>query len=198
MEGEMGTINKRAVFLAVGLIAAGGLLLWAQTNAQKEEFTAFAVNTGLSFRGPQSTIVDITIDKWTTEAEKEQLLAAFKAKGQDGLLSVLENLPRVGTIRLPNSIGYDLHYASQEPAENGGRRIYLATNRYISYWEATTQPRSFTYPFTLIEMHLDKNNTGEGKMSVATRVTLSKDGKEIELENYGPIPVMLNEIKEVK
>jgi len=36
---------------------------------------------------------------------------------------------------------------------------------------------------------------GEGKLSVATKITISKDGKEIELENYSTQPVLLQSVK---
>ena len=44
-------------------------------------------------------------------------------------------------------------------------------------------------------MRLDKDGNGEGRMAVGTKITKSKDGKTVELENYGISPVALNNIK---
>ena len=54
------------------------------------------------------------------------------------------------------------------------------------------------YPFTLIEVHLKKDNTGEGKISVATKITLNKKDNTVELENYQSEPVRLNNLRVVK
>ncbi len=103
-------------------------------------------------------------------------------------------LPKVGYFRTPNSLGYDLRYARQHPWGDGGRRIFIATDRYINFWEAANQTRSMQYPFTLIEMRLDNHNHGEGKLSVATKVII--EGNQLVLENYASQPVLLKDIKE--
>ena len=61
------------------------------------------------------------------------------------------------------------------PGEDGGRRIVLVTDRPISFWEAANQPRSIDYPFTLIELRLNRDGEGEGKMSIATKITGNRD-----------------------
>ena len=174
----------------------------SKDNPKREQFTAFAVNMGTAFGVPrtgQAGTVDITIDRWSTDAERKGLVDAFLREGSgDALLHALQKTKRVGFIRLPNTLGYDLHYARQVPGEDGGRRIIIATDRRISFWEAREQPRTMDYPFTLIEMRLDKNDAGEGKLALATKISLSKDKQHIELENYGSEPVRLNEIKKVK
>ena len=46
----------------------------------------------------------------------------------------------------------------------------LVTARPIGFREAVNQPRSFEYPFTVIELHLDKDGACEGTLSFATKV----------------------------
>jgi hypothetical protein len=197
----------RAASYCLILCAIVSSPLWSsaspsQDHPKREQFTAFAVNMGTAFGVPrtgQAGTVDITIDRWSTDAERKSLVDAFLREGSgDALLHALQKTKRVGFIRLPNTLGYDLHYARQVPGEDGGRRIIIATDRRISFWEAREQPRTMDYPFTLIEMRLDKNDAGEGKLALATKISLSKDKQHIELENYGSEPVRLNEIKKVK
>jgi hypothetical protein len=57
------------------------------------------------------------------------------------------------------------------------------------------QPRTMDYPFTLIEIHLKKDGTGEGKLSVATKITLNKKDNVVEIENYSTEPVRLNQVR---
>jgi hypothetical protein len=168
-------------------------------SAEREEFRAFAVNMGTAFgaggAGGQSGVVEITIERWSTPPERQELITAFTEKGPDGLLRALQRQPRMGFIRTPNSLGWELRYTRQVPGEDGGRRILIATDRPIGFAEARNQPRTIDYPFTLIEMRLNKDNKGEGKMAVATKIALSRDKQHIELENYGTEPVRLTSIE---
>jgi hypothetical protein len=63
-------------------------------------------------------------------------------------------------------------------------------------WEAVNRPRSFDYPFTLIQLQVDKDGNGVGKASIATRIT--KEDNVIELEDFANVPVMLNDVKKTK
>jgi hypothetical protein len=75
----------------------------------------------------------------------------------------------------------------------GGRRIIIATDRPLGYWEQANRPRSADYPYTFIEMRIGADGKGEGKMTIATRVNaIGEDG--IELENYENVPVTLSNI----
>lgn len=167
----------------------------AQSNMVKpEKFTAFAVDISNTAPRANAGVVDIEIKRWSTDSEKEQLLQVFREKGQDGLLSALQKMPVVGGIRRPGSLNYDLHFAWQRSGEEGGREIFLMTDRYIGAWEAANRPRTIDYPFTLIQLQLDKNNHGVGKASIATQITQDPDGT-IVLENFSSQPVMLNDVR---
>jgi len=180
------------VTMVASICAAGA----AQTRGGRERFTAFAVNMDSStVARPGASTVEIVVERWSTDAQRDRLLAALVEKGPEKLLDTLQSLPRAGYIRTPNSIGYDLHYAWKEPLDEGGERIVIATDRYISFWEARNQPRTIDYPFTVIEMRLNRDGLGEGKMSLATKITMNKDKKQIELENYGTQPVLLQNVK---
>jgi hypothetical protein len=170
----------------------------AQSNmAQPEKFTAFAVDTSITAPRARTSSVDITISRWSTDAERDQLLSIFRDKGQDALLEALQKLPVVGYINTPGSLKYDLHFAWQRPEAEGGRMVFLMTDRYIGAWEAVNRPRRIDYPFMLIQLQVDKNGEGVGKASIYTKITQAKDGT-IELENFSNQPVMLNDVKKVR
>ena len=69
------------------------------------------------------------------------------------------------------------------------------TDRYIGFGEARDQPRSIDYPFTLMEIRVNKAGEGEGKMAVATKIDFNKKTNTMELENYGTEPVRLNNVR---
>lgn len=178
--------------LPAAMLVAASLGAQTASNSERERFTAFAVNTSNVGR-PGATQVDIEITRWTPDAERDRLMQVFKEKGPNALLDALRDTRRVGYIKTPDSIAYDLHYARQMPGEDGGRRIVLVTDRPISFWEARNQPRSIEYPFTLIELEMDGKGEGVGKLSIATRITLN--GNVLTLENYGNQPVMLTTVR---
>jgi hypothetical protein len=190
-------VSSAALALTLLLAPLPHLVNSAGQSTEREEFEAFAVNMGTAFgvpRSGQSGTVQITIERWSTMAERQELVTAFQQHGSDGLLRALQNASRKGFIRTPNSLGWELRYTRQVPGEDGGRRIIIATDRPIGTREALNQPRTIDYPFTLIEMRLDKNDKGEGKMALATKISLSKDKQHVELENYSSEPVRLNAI----
>jgi hypothetical protein len=190
----------------VSVCALGGLLVLTmglpsrvagQTTGTPERFTAFAVNMG-NFGPTRTGTVEIVVTRWSTDDEREMLLGALLDKGPDALLDELRETRPVGYIRTPNSIGYDLHFAHNIPGEDGGRRVILVTDRPISFWEAANQPRSIEYPFTLIELRVNRDGEGEGKMSIATRITGNRELGLIELEDYALQPVRLMNLRSAK
>jgi hypothetical protein len=192
------TTTTTATLTFVSLIAASTLASSPVSRSQDIEgplrLSAWAVNMSNIATGSNAT-VDISIERWSTEEERQKLITTFLEKGPDKLLDALQDLKRVGYIRLPTSLGYDLHFARQVPLDEGGRKILLATDRRIGFAEARTQPRSIDYPFTLIEIRLRPDGTGEGKMSIATKISLNKKQNVVELENYSSEPVRLQNVK---
>ena len=185
------------IFTLVGVISAAAAVV--ETSERRHAAVRYSANA-VSLGGPRTPSgtaqVDIVIDRWSTDAERERLLAVLKnSDDQDQLLRALQNLEPVGHIRTPQSLGYDLRYANRSPADGGGERVFVATDRPIGFWEAANQPRSIQYPFTFIELRLNENGKGEGKLSLATRVLPSSTGKIIQLENYAAQPVMLNNVQ---
>jgi len=170
--------------------------------ADKLEIDAFAVNMSNIATGANARVA-ITVNQWSTDAERERLIETMLTKGSDALLRELQKAPVKGRFRIPGqqppdphhlALGLDIRYARQTPLPEGGRRIILAMDRYIGFNEARNQPRSIDYPFTLIEIRADRNGKGEGKMSIATKINFDKKKNVIELENYSSEPVRLNNI----
>lgn len=186
---------RHVVTTACLLLSVAAAPLTRQSSEPPEKFTAFAVSTGGPRTAGVATTVDIRIDRWSTAEETQRLLTMLKEKGADALLDVLRDLKPVGSINTPGNLAYDLRYAYQAPTEDGGRRIFLATDRPISFWEAVNRPRVSDYPFTFIELRVDASGNGEGKLAVATRIEASKDGKVIQLENYDVQPIHLNQVR---
>jgi hypothetical protein len=189
--------RARAAALVASLIiavipsAASRRGLAAQTLGEPEEFTAVAIRNNTL--GSGAGMVDFRITRWSTAEERTMLVTMLLEKGPDALLRALQKARSVGTIKTPDSLAYDLRFSQQTPGEDGGRRIVLATDRPIGFWEASHQPRTIQYPFTVIQMQIGRDGTGSGTLSYATKV-LAHDNV-IELENYATSPIMLTRIE---
>lgn len=182
--------RRAGLVLAFGLAAA----LPSIDAAAPERFVATAVS--IATPGPTGAgTVEMVVERYSTDEERDLLLKAVLEKGPDKLLDTLRSMKRVGYIRTPNSIGYDLKYARRMPLDEGGEQIILATDRYITFWEAANRPRTIDYPFTLIEMRIGPDGEGEGKMSLLTRIMYDKKKNQIVLENYASQPVMLTKVR---
>lgn len=176
-----------------GVVAAAAMSapLTAQTKGERYNATAMNMGSGPAAAGR----VLIQVDRWSTATEREKLLSMLVAQGPEKLLKTLQDSPKVGYIRLPNTLAWDLHYAFESPLPEGGRRVVLGTDRPIGFQEAANSSRRMDYPFTLIEIRFDKEGVGVGKMAVYTKISMSKDKKTMELENYGIEPTRLTEVR---
>ncbi len=183
--------NNLKVWLSAAVMATATVFAAAQSNFPAEDFTAIAMVNDNFSSGAGTVMMQIT--RWSSEAERDRLVKALVDKGSDNLLRELERAPTVGIIKTPDSLGYDLHFAYQRPGEDGGRDIVIATDRPIGFWEARNRPRVFDYPFTVIQMHINRDGTGKGTMSYATKIQVVKN--TIELENFSSAPIMLTEVK---
>jgi hypothetical protein len=185
-----------------GLIAAAVLSLSsssvtveAQNRRPIEKLLATTVNMS-NVGNTNAGRIEIVIERWSSDRERDELIATLKDKGPDALLSDLQKMPRVGYIRDANgaSIGWDLHFARERKLEDGGRQIVLATDRPISAWEAFNRPRSSEYEFTLADIRFDGDGKGVGKLAVAAKITTNPKTGAIEIENFASEPVRLTTV----
>jgi hypothetical protein len=175
----------------------------SELPADKLQISAFAVNMSNIATGAND-VVAITVNQWSTAAERERLIMTMVTKGSNALLKELQKAPVKGRFRIPGKrqpdphhlgLGLDIRYAWQSAMPEGGRRIVLAMDRYIGIHEARNQPRSMDYPFTLLEIRVDRNGKGQGKMAIATKINFDKEKRVMELENYATEPVRLNNVE---
>ena len=191
-------MRQRRLIVASLCVAAAGALSASVAVAAKpvERLTAFAVDmSNLSGRARAGT-VDISIDRWSTTQERDQLLAALREGGSDSLLRALQGVKEVGYVRGGSSLGYPLRFARSIDLPGGGRRVIIATDRPISFLEAVNQPRSTDYPFMILDIRLDASGKGEGKLLPLAKISINDD-HVVEIENYANEPVRLSSVRKV-
>jgi len=192
---SLSALHRRG-YIVAALLALFSTASTAQTHDGPVRYTALAVNMGEPVRW-KTLSVEMVVNRWSTDAERDRLVSVLLEKGPNELLKVLQDMPRVGYNRTPDSIGYDVHFARRNPGADGGERVILATDRYIGFWEAANRPRTIDYPFTVIELHIGPNGEGEGKMSLFTKIMVEKESNTVILEDYGTQPVLLQGVRRV-
>jgi hypothetical protein len=183
-----------SVALAFAAFATFSVLGHAQTMGSPERYRANAVNVDAGAQGS----IDIIVERWSTDAERDKLMSVLLNQGPERLLDVLQDMRHVGYFNTPGNLRWDLRFARKTLQPDGGERVVLATDRRISFREAAQQTRSLDYPFTVIELRLNRDGEGEGMMSLATKIIADKEANTVTLENWGTQPVTLKLVRREK
>ena len=168
----------------------------APTKDSPLKFSAIA----LHMPSGKSVALDMTVERWSTDEERESLIALVKPASdgdpgqQDELLQALQDTtPRTGFIKKRDSLSWDLKYAYQTTLPDGGRQIVLATDKPVSSLAAMSNARTLDFPFTLIEMRFPAGSSvGEGRVLAQTAIS-TKDGR-LQLDIYGQEPTRLTKV----
>lgn len=181
----------------VVMVVAGTFLVFAPLAAAPpiDDSPARFVATAVDMNRGAAGTVEFIVNRWSSEADRDRLTTVMFDKGPEKLLDALQRMPRIGFIRTPGSLGWDIRFARHIPDADGGERVLLVTDRRMSFREVANRHRTVDYPFTVIELRLQRSGEGEGKVSVATRIIPDKKNNLVTLENYEIQPVMLTSVK---
>jgi hypothetical protein len=179
---------------ALGSALIGGMLTIAAHAAPPiapmEHFTARAVEATaparITFRP-----VDIMITRWSTFMDHLQLSRTLAEHGHVAFLSTLCGFSPVGTLSVLGGVDMPIRYAWSFEGRDGSRRIYLATDQPISLTNELARRNADAEPLTFLELRINKNGEGEGKLSEAARLLVDESRNVIELRDYPNRPLHL-------
>jgi hypothetical protein len=186
-----------ALALVLAGIVAASVLTGAQTQTKGpiEHFTAKAVNvTGAG------DPVKIDLLRWSTDAEREELVSVLAEKGEKELATALAKVPTLGYLWTSESAGYSLRYAYRLTTPDGSERVIFATDRRLGSWNPQlyrplNSNQQTEYPFTVVELRLNRKGEGEGKASLTSKITADTQAKTIALDSYNTAPVLFQAVK---
>jgi hypothetical protein len=155
----------------------------------KEEYTGTIIGVG-GLMGGVSRPFTLTIEGYTSVSESLSYLQILDTQGQDGLQKAISK-EKLGYFAVSGQLGRNLNFV-RESAGDGGRRITILFERWLNMFEVRYGTRSEDYPFTYIELYIDKNGKGEGTLIPAARVNFDKKQQnQLNVENFGIYPARL-------
>jgi hypothetical protein len=110
------------------------------------------------------------------------------------LSAAIKAAPTLGYIWTEGVTGYSIKYAWRSPATDEKDRIVLVTERRLDSHAPGLAPASGAAgdaDFTVIELRIDRQGTGEGKTSLTTSVAIDTAANTLALDGYAAAPALL-------
>ena len=188
--------GRRSLWRAVAACCvAATCVLGAGPRQEVARYTAFAID--MTRGAGASSAVEVLVERWSTDAERNQILAVIAEQGPGKLLDLVRRFPRVGSLTTPGSVGLDIRFAERTQTSDG-TRVLLLTDRPPQFWEQYSQSRSLDYPFLTIELRLGADQTGEGTMAIAVKIEWDRFSKRLSFERMNDQPVRLQNVRLVQ
>jgi hypothetical protein len=170
-----------ALFAIVSLLLPSSMVSRAQDKQKREFFQATAM--GQSTQLGRVISINIYIEEYSTQEERQGLIQAFNSAGSKGLSNALDKMHAKGRLAITGTLGYDIAYIMSFPTETG-RKIRIITNRAIRFGEVWADTRSLDYSLSAIELDLS-NEKGKttGILLPACQFKMNKEN-QLEIENY--------------
>ena len=162
--------------LLLGLLLVAAIPAISADDRKTEIIDATAMGT--STQMGKTVSVKVTINQFSTEADRQVLVDAFKKGQHQGLVEALKKMKPVGRIAITGTIGYDLSYIALIPSPTG-RKIRFAADRWIRFGEAYNNTQSQSFDLTAGEINLnDKDKKkSSGVLYPASQLIINKQGQ---------------------
>ena len=196
----IGTYSLRAA-VALAICCTFAVTSSAQSAAGsapgKGTADRYVGTVGTSLAGISGETVTVDLIRWSTDAERDTLVAAL-GKGDKDFAAALAESPSLGYIwRSGSGFGSFVRFAAKWKAADG-EHVVLVTDSDLATW--ANKPGSAAtpakYPYAVIELALAA--TPAGKTSHAGKVIADTAAKTVRLEDFKTAPVALRAVKHIK
>ena len=189
------TRSKLLVGSGVALVIASlAPLVQAQNDTMKDRFTFASTNRSEGGSGEKERL-EIVVNRWSTDAERNHLLSVVTQEGPANVLNALRDAYMTGWLHWPGHLEYTLRYARRTPRPEGGEDVVLvADSRVWIWWDTALATDSTPSPFTVVHLRLNREGTGAGKISFGTKIRADKSAG-IMLEDDASQPTLLTDVR---
>jgi len=172
------------------VVAATALALATATMAQERATftgTVLIYGSGMNTRTTTNTFT-MTLNRQTSGEDAQRLLTALQSGGQDDLRRQL-NGREVGRFSIGGRVGLPIEAAVIDHV--GDRtRIRAVLERWQGFGELWRGGRSVDYPFSYVELYVDRAGRGEGTFIAAAQIRWRNNHgqNQVEIEDFGTFP----------
>lgn len=160
------------------------LLLCAVIVSSAEPEIIQCTAQGTSTQMGQQFTLNLTIDEYSTEEDRQALIQAFQKDKSQGLAKALGKLKTRGRMQTPGTTGYELKFVRLLPNSPAGiRKIRIVTDRPITIGESRQQTRSLDYNLSVVELELNEaKEKSTGTLLPLCELKIDKKTKELTVE----------------
>jgi hypothetical protein len=139
-----------------------------------------------------SAPVMVSIDRLSTDQDREALIAAIKKGGTDSARALLLPKPPIGTVKV-GAQSTAIKYAYSRPGA-GGRVITIVTGSPIAYLGASVPgaPAKSGFYLGLLVLDVGGSGPGHGELSGAAKVTVNDQGAIVTQDYSGEVVQLQN------
>jgi len=135
--------------------------------------------------------VDIHIDKYSPDAERDAMLATLKSGGYTALLDAIKKAPAIGTVKVGTET-FVVRWARQQRSGENRRTISIVTDKpmlFVGGGQANAKPRE-GYDIAVVQFDMDDAGVGSGTMAAAAKI---KPGgpNGFQIDDYADQPIKL-------
>jgi hypothetical protein len=125
----------------------------------------------------KTAAVTITIDRWTTEAERDEIAKALQDGGTGAVRAALEKMKETGSVEIGKQ-RVSLKFAYQRSLGGGMRLITLGADKPLFFLgpDAKLDKPKEGYDVALIDLTVDGNGKGDGSMAAAAKLKVGPQG----------------------
>jgi hypothetical protein len=200
--------------LVAPLSAIAVCLVWSpRADAAKNSRTFVEQLVGTAVSAPDAGgmiggRIDITIERWSTDAERDSLRRTLDQRNPAALLAGLGKVfRRAGVVQMPGAQGLgarartrrvrNLKFA-QEIKTPTGHQVIVVADQHLGFGELGRDFESSQPEFALVDIRFGSDGKGVGKLAPAAKVTFNPRTHMFEVANYASQPVRLSDVRSEK
>ncbi len=138
--------------------------------------------------------VDIHVDKYSPDANRDALVAAFKTGGQPALMAALKKEPAIGTVKI-GADTFVIRWARQQRSGENKRTITVLTDQpmlFLGGGNVNAKPRE-GYDLAVLQFDMDDAGIGSGTMAAAAKIKAGGPNG-LQVDDYADQPIKLMNI----
>lgn len=138
-----------------------------------------------------ASYVDIQIDKYTRDADRDKMTEALKTGGYPALLTAVRNAPAVGTVTLGKE-KFTIRWAREQRTGDNKRTISVVTEKpmyFVGGGSVNAKPRE-GYELAALQFDMDDSGMGSGTMAAAARIKPGGPNGFV-IDDYADQPIKL-------